>query len=992
MVNMLFSVKLSSCSVPSLSYQKIHCFLQSESEHAVQKFLAVFTSGGLAPSLGITNSTYTGIFHFNLTLFSDRAYWLIKIPRENITKNTDIAAVEEWYVRITLQQGLNIYTTEGTLLDKVREPILQWNLGAKMTKNSISVVSQYAVDLKVAKCPCANDVALLGFVLNETYNGIYIGLSFSGFWNYDDTTWYNLTDMVYSQLGEEHTKLSVVDMVLTNHFLVLLTSLGLFVSEDLRYPSSSFSREDFCGFERVRNLKFPRKTTTASVTNLKNNKPGLRPKFPLFVFPPSFSPVGMVFHPRSHFLYAYGNQVWLSVDGGNTFERLADLRDDIIKNTYHSFYTSDITFVSQSGHVYSTKAGLRRYNKIGSISDNIFTLYYDHMGYIHKLTPDRFESGGSFVAFGNSKGIFRQAPDIGFETALAPQFISPKEMIFSAYVPLNESQQTIHTKQFSSIHMGKVIYSRKTGTAYIKKVLQHNTPEGFLSSIITEVIDPFGMEEENESSCLSSSLSITQAGNATYKLTLQSQNLDVEKTVVIPGYSSFLIISVLDDKNVVAIATRPTTALNNMTFPRDSWFLYNLGHKNGRMWKIYAKPCNYWFQQRDTSLSLGVLKHIDLGKSYTVEVKVIPNTKGIQILEIPLLTVIAGNPHLLEVKAEGIFDKTDSYLVKISAASYALHQGSTSLALVVWGASTECFVTTVMLRLKTSCSNLKSMHHIWHEHIPLEDWISGIHKDRHGFNRIKTLPVNYRPPSKMGIAIPLTDHFYHADPSKPIPRNLFPKSKKFGKFKQCANASTREECNCTNDQKSSDAIAFSDCKEKVPRFKFPITQYPISLQISSEDGRIPVDMPYLLTVTEVNNRENWKLEHSVPENVKKLKDYLEPRLHAPVYNPIGLNLSIKGSELFHFRVSVVPGVSSCNLVEEFQIYVDEVPLPFPGHTLIAVATAVVLGGLIFVTFIFQIRNIHLDEIMQSYQGRAGMEESHPQVHYQNLMGEAIWVS
>lgn len=37
--------------------------------------------------------------------------------------------------------------------------------------------------------------------------------------------------------------------------------------------------------------------------------------------------------------------------------------------------------------------------------------------------------------------------------------------------------------------------------------------------------------------------------------------------------------------------------------------------------------------------------------------------------------------------------------------------------------------------------------------------------------------VNYRPPSNMGIAIPLTDNFYHADPSQPIPRNLFHKSK-----------------------------------------------------------------------------------------------------------------------------------------------------------------------------------------------------------------------
>lgn len=50
-------------------------------------------------------------------------------------------------------------------------------------------------------------------------------------------------------------------------------------------------------------------------------------------------------------------QAWLSVDGGNTFDLLADFHDDIIKNTYHSFYTSDITFVTQRGHVYMTKAG-----------------------------------------------------------------------------------------------------------------------------------------------------------------------------------------------------------------------------------------------------------------------------------------------------------------------------------------------------------------------------------------------------------------------------------------------------------------------------------------------------------------------------------------------------------------------------------------------------------------------------------------------------------
>jgi cation channel sperm-associated protein subunit beta len=41
-----------------------------------------------------------------------------------------------------------------------------------------------------------------------------------------------------------------------------------------------------------------------------------------------------------------------------------------------------------------------------------------------------------------------------------------------------------------------------------------------------------------------------------------------------------------------------------------------------------------------------------------------------------------------------------------------------------------------------------------------------------------------------------------------------------------------------------------------------------------------------------------------------------------------------------------------------QIYVDETPLPFPGQALIALATAVVLGGLIFTAFMFQLHNIH----------------------------------
>uniref|UniRef100_A0A8D2CRA2 Cation channel sperm associated auxiliary subunit beta n=1 Tax=Sciurus vulgaris TaxID=55149 RepID=A0A8D2CRA2_SCIVU len=984
-----------------VSLKIIQCFFQAENEIISREMLSIFTSGGLAPSLGIRNSTYHGIFHFNLTLFSDRVFWLIDIPRENITENKDIAAVEEWLVRITLHKGLNIYATEGTLLDSVREPILQWILGRAMIQNEISTLFPHVTDVKVTKCPCANDVALIGFILNTTYNGVFIGLTFSGFWDYGSTVWYDLTDSIYVSLHEEHSGLSLIDMVLTNHILVILTSLGLFVSEDLRYPSGQILkliRADFCGFERVDYIKgklwynercfankehfevdyvtitFDRNRTLSEsdlssrvITFLVDQEhntgiyllfdkvgfmgqhPNSKPKFPPFLFPSSFSsPVGMVFHPRSHFLYAYGNQVWLSVDGGNTFELLADFHNDIAKNSYHSYYTSDITFACQSGKVYLTKAGLRVYSEIGSIDNKISALYYDHLGFIHKLTPDHFEDGGVFAGFGNSRSIFGLPPDMGFETALAPQFLTISDVIFFAYVPLNEPQETIYTKKFSSIHYGKVIHSGKTGKAYIKQIMQHEIPKGFMSSVI--ISPPICLLNVT---CLLVHQIISvlsPAADSSFKTS------DIEKTVVIPGYSSFLITEILDNKNALALATMPENVPFNMVFSKDSWFLYNFGSVHGRKWAIFLKPCNYWVQQPDDSLSLNIVKYIDLGNSQVFKIKVIPNSKYFQIIDYPLVEVIVGNPMLLEVNVEGFFDDTHITLNKLHLFEY--FQGSTSLALIVWAAPTECFVTTMVPTLKSSCSYLRSMHHISSIYIPLEDWIRGVHKDSQGFNMIKTLPANYRPPSNMGIAIPLTDNFYNADPSKPIPRNLFRKSKETGKYKQCARVSTREECNCTWDQKFSHAVAFSDCKEKVPRFKFPVTQYPITLDIFSENEHTPVKSPYLVTVTEVNLRKNWKLKHSVPENVKKLKNHLETILHTSVYNPSGLNLSIKGSELFHFRVTVVPGVTFCNLVEEFQIYVDEVPLPFPGHTLIAVAAAVVLGGLIFTAFMFQLRNIH----------------------------------
>ncbi|XP_026561180.1 cation channel sperm-associated protein subunit beta [Pseudonaja textilis] len=214
------------------------------------------------------------------------------------------------------------------------------------------------------------------------------------------------------------------------------------------------------------------------------------------------------------------------------------------------------------------------------------------------------------------------------------------------------------------------------------------------------------------------------------------------------------------------------------------------------------------------------------------------------------------------------------------------------------------------------------------------------------------MEVNYRPPSVMGIAVPLTDNFYNADPSKPRMRNYFEGSKASGKYKQCANKSSRAQCKCADHMKLSFSVAFSDCKEKALRMKFPVEDLPLYFVVEDEGYLVNLTSPYFITIHEVNNRTNWVISGTNKTlSLTKLRMYLEKQIKTKLYNPDGLTISITGSELFHFRVSTIPGVSFCNLFDEFQIYVDDAPLAFPGQYLISTIVAVLVGGILFMAFL-----------------------------------------
>ena len=96
-----------------------------------------------------------------------------------------------------------------------------------------------------------------------------------------------------------------------------------------------------------------------------------------------------------------------------------------------------------------------------------------------------------------------------------------------------------------------------------------------------------------------------------------------------------------------------------------------------------------------------------------------------------------------------------------------------------------------------------------------------------------TLPENYRPPSRHGWRIPVTDNMYHAYPEKPKYNDLFHLSKNSGTYKQCLGKKSRQECACAEHDEEEVDIKHSDCMKHVKRIffdehyapKFTVSQY-----------------------------------------------------------------------------------------------------------------------------------------------------------------------
>eukprot|EP00058_Branchiostoma_floridae_P010882 XP_002596370.1 hypothetical protein BRAFLDRAFT_76179 [Branchiostoma floridae] len=124
---------------------------------------------------------------------------------------------------------LTIATTEFSH----QEPILHWLLGDRLPAPPV-LWERETEQLVITKSPCSPDVAVLGVAENNfTSAGVILAVTYHHFReNY--TTWFNMTqNPSLCNITTDCSLLRLVDVILTNRHLLLLTNQGLFVSSDL---------------------------------------------------------------------------------------------------------------------------------------------------------------------------------------------------------------------------------------------------------------------------------------------------------------------------------------------------------------------------------------------------------------------------------------------------------------------------------------------------------------------------------------------------------------------------------------------------------------------------------------------------------------------------------------------------------------------------------------------------------------------------------------
>ncbi|XP_070531904.1 cation channel sperm-associated auxiliary subunit beta-like [Ptychodera flava] len=819
-----------------------------------------FTSLGHTPSLTISNDTWRETFPFMDD--SVKKEWSLYIDRNHINAFSDSQG--QWKVVVELVEGSGIFHVSTSLLDISGESLLRWSVSGVVDKGVLDVSTNVS-SILVTQSACSPDIVMAFVQTTLKFQVALIGVSYGNFQeNY--TFWYDLLPTLCELNPHECNGVKFMDAILTENHLIVFTTHGFYVSDDLTahngtgqvlefikieisgvyngssnlqhlkiwykekcdvaYTCGQYCQDEYTSLivsseagqdskrvyvssapyrvwfdltsriegqviallqddkkgnmivlktqendDRARvavyNFDNPLFTNTTTDTFSEESKP-----FPEFTFPEDFHASGLFLHPHCYALYVLGTQVWVSSDGGNLFTRLLKLPDGetVVRWTANQHHDT-VVFTTDRGKTYYGSAGVSRLVLISlAVSKTIPGVHLDFQGNVHLVEwlPSTSKLQARQIDIPNSIQIHETLQS----SLLAMQPFTDKEVYLFEYIDYSR-----YTSIFTRANLWKTLNFSSGGKVLIIAAEEFPSPDIFRSYIKGYVISPLKHESSN---LTMQSLGIAPFNRNTAYLEINATEVgwssdDVGKTIVSPRQTSVLLTEYINNTHMVG---QSVTALkSDFQLQPSRWRLYNL-----RNWTLAEDECQHVLIP-DEVVSRYPMQYLDVGDNFTFSVSAI-RKNGILPDAKPLLYVTVSSPHLVKTDSRYSVDKHGYQMLTVTLRHEVYFPGKVKVTVHLWQASLKCPKTSYTVTILCSCPPGKRLRYEYPYVISMEDYLHGNPKDDTFRKRplLFDLEVNYRPPSKYGIAIPMSPHVYNVDPSKAIPRSMFHVSQESWRF------------------------------------------------------------------------------------------------------------------------------------------------------------------------------------------------------------------
>ncbi|XP_077863810.1 cation channel sperm-associated auxiliary subunit beta-like [Saccoglossus kowalevskii] len=662
-----------------------------------------------------------------------------------------------------------------------------------------------------------------------------------------------------------------------------------------------------------------------------------------FTFPETFQPHGMILHPQHYALYVYGSQVWLSLDGGNYFTQIISLSDnEMIVSSISNYYSDSILFVSNKHRLFYGKAGLNRLTLIMQLVEHS-SIVLDYLRNPYIVTWSSTQSQLQ-VTLMNVDAYIEQSHHPIMNTTLAFHPANYKEVFLYNY---DDKTRTT----FNKGNVWQIIIFGNGGKILIVSVENVSPNSVFTTRLRGFVLTPLKYEKR----ITMNNIIMVPITSAKYNILFTNDteftwsNDDIGKTLVCPGCCTILITTFMNTSHVQGYSVYWSQSRSKHCY------LYNLGD-----WYLSEEECQH-IMIPDKVISTNPVVYLDHGDQRTFSVSAI--RKGQVHSTTKSLSVMVSNTKLITVVSRTVHDYNGYETVHITVSNIMYITGTSTVTVYLYQSSPRCQQTSFTVTVLCTCPPTKRLAFVYPFHISKEDYLHG-NPVIPETNRklLYDLEVNYRPPSKYGIAIPTSENVYNVDPSQAIPRNAYRISKVSWKYKQCAGKSSKDECLCTDEMKLSNLASYSDCKQRVYRVRQSESMLKLKFKILDDDKEIILTEPHVIFIEEINGRQDFFTKSKATNSLNKMMKNQRLVNRTEYLNPTQITIIMEGSGLYHFKATIMKGFSYCQLEDEFQVFLDGAVLPYPLQMIVIITMSVVIGGALFVIYLWYLHNHHTHRV------------------------------